>query len=189
MRKMAISLSASLVFMISSTAAFAQDEPAAESPAPAASAQEQKPAEPGVSSAGSTGTVARGLFTSAIENHEPVDQLSDGADMKTVLFFTELMDFQGETVVHRWEYNGQSMAEVKFQVGGPRWRVWSSKNMMPEWVGTWTVSVVNGNGEVVASETFDYSAASGEAVSAAASEEVAVDSMAEAEATQSETAQ
>ncbi|HEX7026986.1 MAG TPA: DUF2914 domain-containing protein [Gammaproteobacteria bacterium] len=186
MKKMAIAMGTSLVFMLSSAAAFAQEEPASESPAPAAPAQEQKSMEQEATSKASTGTVARGIFTSAVENHEPVDQLTDAdTNMKTLLFFTELMDFQGETVIHRWQYNGQNMAEVKFQVGGPRWRVWSSKNMMPEWVGTWTVSVVNGAGEVVASETLNYSAASEEAESAAAA---AADSDA-AETAPGETAQ
>lgn len=167
MKKMMSMLSVSLVFIASCITAHAQSE--AESPAPVtAETEELASAESEAASESSTGTVARGIFTSDVQNHEPVDQLSEATtDTSTVLFFTELKDFQGETVTHRWEYNGESMAEVKFQVGGPRWRVWSSKNMMPEWEGTWTVSVVNGNGDVVASETLAYSATSAEAAAAA----------------------
>jgi hypothetical protein len=51
------------------------------------------------------------------------------------------------------------MAEVSFQVGGPRWRVWSSKNMMPEWVGGWKAQVVNSAGEVIAEKSFTYAMA------------------------------
>lgn len=160
MKKMAVSLGVSLVFIISSATTYAQDEAAAESQAPGVETEAQKPAESAAASEASKGAVARGIFTSDVQNHEPVDQLTNATtDTGTVLFFTELKDFQGETVTHRWEYNGESMAEVKFQVGGPRWRVWSSKNMMPEWVGTWTVSVVNGSGKVVDSETLTYAAA------------------------------
>jgi len=50
------------------------------------------------------------------------------------------------------------MAEIPFEVKGQRWRVWSSKNLQPGWLGEWTVSVVRSNGEVVASENFTYQA-------------------------------
>lgn len=160
--KKAISLAISLFFMSSWTSVYAQDESAGESPVPMAETEQSADAQP--VSEQSKGTVARGLFTSDVQNHEPVDQLSNATtDLHTVSFFTELKDFEGQTVIHRWERNGESMAEVKFQVGGPRWRVWSSKNMMPEWVGTWKVSVINGNGDVVASETLNYTAASTQA--------------------------
>ena len=62
----------------------------------------------------------------------------------------------GQRVTHRWEYNGTVFAEVPFDVGGPRWRVWSSKNFVPEWVGTWTVSVVDSSGEVLTTRTLNY---------------------------------
>ena len=64
----------------------------------------------------------------------------------------------GETVTHRWEYNGQVMAEVDFQIGGPRWRVYSSKTMMHDWVGDWKVSVVDEDGSPLSVNTFSYEA-------------------------------
>ncbi|MBD3619718.1 MAG: DUF2914 domain-containing protein [Chromatiales bacterium] len=116
-------------------------------------------AEPGAepTMAASTGSVARARFTSAVDNREPVDDLSRVEnDIRTVYFFTELMDMDGQTVIHRWRYDGNVMAEVDFAVGGPRWRVSSSKNLLPEWTGTWEVDVLNANGEVVETRSFDY---------------------------------
>jgi hypothetical protein len=99
------------------------------------------------------GRVARSVFTTAIADREPVDTLQTiEALQQKIYFFTELLEMQGQTATHRWEYNGEVMAEVAFEVKGPRWRVWSSKNLQPEWLGEWKVSVLNGANEVI-SET------------------------------------
>ncbi len=101
--------------------------------------------------------VARAIVTSGISEREPVDDVNQlAADAGQAYFFTELRGMQGQRVVHRWEHKGQVMAEVGFDVNGPRWRVWSSKNLMPEWTGVWTLSVVDGAGEVMVSRDFIY---------------------------------
>ncbi len=101
--------------------------------------------------------VARAIVTSGISEREPVDEVSQiAADSAQAYFFTELRGMQGQRVVHRWVHNDTVMAEVGFDVNGPRWRVWSSKSLMPEWAGTWQVSVVDGNGEVLVSREFSY---------------------------------
>ncbi|GAB4288270.1 MAG: hypothetical protein Kow0096_00530 [Thiohalomonadaceae bacterium] len=101
--------------------------------------------------------VARAIVTSGISEREPVDELSQVAGESTkVYFFTELRGMQGQRVLHRWVHKDTVMAEVGFDVNGPRWRVWSSKNMMPDWQGTWQISVVDGNGEVLVSREFTY---------------------------------
>jgi hypothetical protein len=106
------------------------------------------------------GRVARAQFSTAIESREPTDSLETlENDVNRVYFFTELVDLTGRTVTHRWEKDGVPMAEVEFQVGGPRWRVHSSKSLEPAWVGTWTVTVVDDSGRVLASETLHYTAA------------------------------
>lgn len=106
------------------------------------------------------GTVARSVFTTAIADREPVDTLQTiEAQEQTIYFFTELLDMQEQTATHRWEYNGEVMAEVIFEVKGPRWRVWSSKNLQPEWLGEWKVSVINGANEVISETTLNIVAA------------------------------
>ncbi len=101
----------------------------------------------------SRGEVARAAFATAIEDREPVDKVEKlPADRQKVYFFTELRDMAGQTVTHRWEHEGKVQAEVKFQVKGPRWRVWSSKNLPTDATGEWKVSVINGAGEVIAED-------------------------------------
>ncbi|MGE0080112.1 MAG: DUF2914 domain-containing protein [Thiohalomonadaceae bacterium] len=113
-----------------------------------AQAQESAPAQaPAQSQAEVRGEVARAQFTSNVSEREPVDNLTAlPADASRIYFFTELRDMEGQTVTHRWERDGQVMAEVPFNVGGARWRVWSSKNLDSGATGEWTVTVVDGAG-------------------------------------------
>ncbi len=106
------------------------------------------------------GHVERASFTTAVKNREPVDMVRElHNDQVKIYYFTELMNMAGQTVTHRWTFNGKTMAEVDFEVGGPRWRVKSSKWLQPHWLGTWTASVINGSGRTVASSTFAYTQA------------------------------
>jgi len=101
----------------------------------------------------SRGSVVRSIFTTAIQDREPIDKLSNSAsDTEQVFYFTELRDMSGQTATHRWEHEGKVMAEVQFDVRGPRWRVWSSKSFIPSTAGDWKVSVVNGAGETISEE-------------------------------------
>lgn len=97
--------------------------------------------------------VARHQFASAVENREPVDALTDAMNINPMYYFTELKGFEDTVVTHRWWYEGEAMADVTFNVGGPRWRVYSSKTMLPEWEGEWTVQVLDWKGVEVASDT------------------------------------
>lgn len=141
-------------------AAFAAEPPAepqtaepaepAEAVPPAESAQPAQPALP-------SGSAARAQFTSAVADREPTDNLRELPNSHTtVYFFTELVDLGGRTVTHRWLHNGEVMAEVTLTPGSDRWRTWSSKNLVPEWTGSWTVQVVNDAGEVLAEKSFRY---------------------------------
>lgn len=101
--------------------------------------------------------VSRTVFTSAIENKEPVSDLQKiFTDTTRVYFFTELNGLNGHTIFHRWEYNKQILAEVSFAVGADRWRTWSSKNMIPSWTGTWIVSVLDEGGNIIEQNSFEY---------------------------------
>lgn len=100
-------------------------------------------------------SVTRSTFALAVVDREPVDEV-DVVSTGSVYYFTELSGLEGATIRHRWLYQGEVMADVEFQVGGPRWRVWSKKSLLPRWSGQWTVSVVDGNGVVIQSETVEY---------------------------------
>lgn len=94
------------------------------------------------------GSVSRATFTRAVVNHEPVDFLTQtGQTQQHLYFFSELKGLTGETVTHRWEVDGNVVAEVPFAVGGPKWRVWSSYTVNRK--GTWIVRVMNAKGVVL----------------------------------------
>ena len=76
----------------------------------------------------SNGEVARSAFTREVLEREPqgeVDALEN--DATEIAYFTELRGLDGHRVTHVWEFNGESMAEVAFEVRGDRWRVHSTK--------------------------------------------------------------
>ncbi len=150
-----------------SLAAWALPVSAEEAAAPAMPAEQAAPTEAGMpvkeapaeAKPAAAGEVARAVFTTAIKDREPVDEVEQLPwTASQVYFYTDLRGMEGQHVVHRWEHNGEVMAEVGFDVKGARWRVWSSKAMMPGWTGKWTVSVVNGNGDVVATREFTLNA-------------------------------
>lgn len=104
--------------------------------------------------------VARSIVTTGIVEREPMNELDTvPADAQRAIYFTEIRDMAGKSVTHVWKHNGEVMAEVKFEVGGPRWRVWSSKNLMPEWAGEWSVAAVDESGNTLAEKSFTYQAA------------------------------
>ncbi|MCG6935473.1 MAG: DUF2914 domain-containing protein [Proteobacteria bacterium] len=110
------------------------------------------------------GHVTRATFTSAIENREPVDQISQLDDESgQIYFYTELRDMTGETARHRWEFNDRVVAEKAFEVKGPRWRVWSGQPFAPDRPGDWTVSVLNNANEIIARHVLPVAPASGQA--------------------------
>jgi hypothetical protein len=105
------------------------------------------------------GVVARAVFTTAVADREPSDELSVvPSSTDRVYFFTELLGIEGQRVTHRWEQAGQVRGEVGFDVVGPRWRVWSSKQMLPDWTGEWRVTVVDESGAELATRSFSYQA-------------------------------
>ena len=104
--------------------------------------------------------VARRTFTTAVEQHEPVDSITSlESDRDRVYYFTEFVGVDGRRLTHRWEYQGEVVAEVPITIGGPRWRAYSSKSLGASRLGEWTVSIVDESGHVVHTDSFVYEAA------------------------------
>lgn len=102
-------------------------------------------------------TVARSQFTTRIEDREPVDQvLVLNNDVTTLYFFTDVRNMEGRTVTHIWEYNGQAIARKQFSIKGPRWRVFSKKELDPSMTGKWTVIVKDDRGWPLTISVFRY---------------------------------
>ena len=69
--------------------------------------------------------------------------------------YTRIVGAPSETQIsHRWYYGDQLMAEVSLPVRGTDWRTWSTKSMMPQWIGNWRVDVVAEDGSVLDSLNF-----------------------------------
>jgi hypothetical protein len=106
----------------------------------------------------SAGEVSRAQFTIGIDNREPVlmvDSINSSA-FNSISFFTELNDFSGQTVTHQWTHNDKVMFEKSFEIRAERWRVWTSKTLIPAWTGTWTVNVLGDDRTLLTSKSFEY---------------------------------
>ena len=106
------------------------------------------------------GYVARAQFSNDVVDREPIDDLGDTievvyGDIQRVYFFTDLREMTGHKVAHRWLLDGELQAELTFDIGGDRWRVWSSKKLMPGFDGVWSVEIVD-DGIVIATHSFNY---------------------------------
>ncbi|NOX42446.1 MAG: DUF2914 domain-containing protein [Gammaproteobacteria bacterium] len=103
------------------------------------------------------GSVARAQFTTLIINKEPVDQVVLlGNDVTQVHYFTDLRHLTGQTITHRWEYNGDIVSDVSILVEGPRWRTYSRMILDPSLLGKWTALVVDESGWVLKATMFEY---------------------------------
>lgn len=105
------------------------------------------------------GEIARGMFAAGIQDREPVGASEElNTSTNPVYFFTEFKNYTDHALTHKWMFNDKVMAEVTFNVKGPRWRVNSSKQMLPEWTGDWTVLVMDGE-QMVGEYHLDYKVA------------------------------
>jgi len=139
-----------LTALLSLSPAVAEEAPAAGVP----------PANPAV---WIPGEVTRSQFTHAVENLEPVDNISVlSNDQTRIVYFTEIHGMAGQTIRHRWEYHGQTVLEVPIKVGTARWRAYSTKTLYPAWIGEWKVSVVDAAGGTLCVNTFSYRKAASE---------------------------
>jgi hypothetical protein len=103
------------------------------------------------------GEVTRAMFTTQIENREPVNQVLILEDnYKSVYFYTDLRNLEGQDIVHRWEHEGHVVAEKVFSVKGPRWRVYSTQELDHSMLGRWTVVVTDKDGCPLKAVVFQY---------------------------------
>ena len=101
--------------------------------------------------------VARAQFTTEVVDREPTDRvLVLNNEISKVLFFTELRHFEGKKIIHRWEYNGSVVSSIPFEVKGPRWRVYSSRDLLPDQLGKWMVVVTDAEGWPLKASIFEY---------------------------------
>jgi len=104
------------------------------------------------------GEISRALFTTGIDNREPVAIVDsiDSSTSNSITFFTEVNDMSGQTVTHQWMYQDQVMFEKTFDVKAARWRIWTSKTLIPGWTGIWMVNVLDNERNLLVSKSFEY---------------------------------
>jgi hypothetical protein len=104
------------------------------------------------------GEIRRALFTTGIDNREPVTIVDsiDSTSSNSISFYTEITNMSGQTITHQWTHLDKVMFEKTFEVKAERWRVWTSKTLIPNWTGTWTVNVLDADRELLTSKSFEY---------------------------------
>ena len=101
--------------------------------------------------------ISQANFALNVVNRTPENIVSEiDNNIKKIYFYTNLRNLKGQTITHRWSYNGKNMAEVIFHPKSNRWRVYSSKNLWHTWLGEWKVEVVNENSQILLTRTFKY---------------------------------
>ena len=101
--------------------------------------------------------ISNAVFALDVEDRVPINIVEEADNsLGKIYFFTNIRNLSGERITHRWIYQGRVMADVSFNINGPRWRVWSSKNLWHTWIGEWTVEVLTADGSVLYEKVFNY---------------------------------
>ena len=101
--------------------------------------------------------VVRALFTSNVVNNEPVDQVVTLKNSVTeIYYYTELQNLGGRTLTYQWEYEGQVVSRVSFEVGGPSWIAHAKHKLDPSLIGKWTVILLDESGWALHASIFRY---------------------------------
>ena len=94
------------------------------------------------------------VITRGVADRMPVDTSSAfQADIGRVACWTRVSGAAGTTLQHVWIHNGQEFV-VPMQIGGSPWRIWSTKEMQPDWTGDWRVEVRDASGTVLSTASF-----------------------------------
>jgi len=105
-----------------------------------------------------TDKVSRAVLTTDVVDREPVNVLKNDVKLaqisNSLSFFSELRNMQGQTVRHQWYYQDQQLASIELAVSSPRFRTYSTKNIMPEQLGDWRVEVIDAEGNLLAQKEF-----------------------------------
>ena len=88
------------------------------------------------------------LATEVFENQVPVQ-------VSNLFFFTQVEGANDQIIYHRWLFKNQEMARIPLKINSNLYRTWSSKRLIPDWQGKWTIEVLNETKEVIHRQTFE----------------------------------
>jgi hypothetical protein len=104
--------------------------------------------------------IVQSAFARSIKNHQPVNVVQQlNNNISKIYFFTDMRNFQGQTLTHQWSLNGWVAQSIPFEVKGNRWRVSSNKSLKPRSKGTWTVKVLDEQGKIIKQASVSYNKA------------------------------
>lgn len=115
--------------------------------------------EPAVAAVSKDPRVLRAQLSAGVNGKEPTARLQPpiqvtGRSDRTIYYFSEVRDFDGQTLSHRWERDGRVLASIPFEIRGPRWRFYSRKTITPRMTGRWRVVLVDPAGKELAGSDF-----------------------------------
>ena len=101
--------------------------------------------------------ISEAVFALSVEDRVPINIIEElDNSLGKIYFFTNIRNLKDEYITHRWIYDDKVMADVRFEIRGPRWRIWSSKNLWHTWIGQWRVQVLLDDVTVLFEKTFNY---------------------------------
>ncbi|MGA1876115.1 MAG: DUF2914 domain-containing protein [bacterium] len=106
---------------------------------------------------GSLLTIERADVCTSIVDREPqgIDEKFP-ASVGKIYFFTQVLGAEEPTTIyHRWYYEGNLMAKVELPVNSINWRTYSSKQIMPDWIGNWSVEAADATGQKLKTLSFE----------------------------------
>lgn len=139
------------------TSGHAGSDKAAQPAVPAEAAQPEPAAAPAEAAAPVAGRVTLGFGTGIDRaTRELVGEGAAFAGGDTVWCRTVLEGLAyPTTVTHAWYHDGRTLARVELNVGSAHWRTWSFKIVLPDQTGPWEVKVLNADGSVLGTGTFE----------------------------------
>lgn len=92
-----------------------------------------------------------------ISERMPVGIADDfSVDIGKVFVWCRVTGATDETSIkHVYYYMGQEIASVSLPVKSSSWRTWSSKVILPHWVGQWEIKIFDENIVLLASKRFE----------------------------------
>ncbi len=96
------------------------------------------------------------VFSRSVEDRQPTgEDTLFSSDVGKVYCWTLVTGaLESTTITHKWFWGQTDMASIDLEVDSPRWRTWSSKTILPEWTGRWSVTILDARGHPLASSTF-----------------------------------
>jgi hypothetical protein len=106
---------------------------------------------------GSSLEIAQAVICTEVSDRTPIGTGETfPPDIARLYCFTTVLGAEDETSIrHVWSFGDQMMAEVTLPIKSVKWRTYSSKRILPQWIGSWRVDIQDANGQTLTSIDFE----------------------------------